>query len=118
VPVGIDEDPHAAFAILTVTDPYTFDEWRAGAETVLELIVYSATAAVLIDRHGASPPSMDFVDGMLEFFQSHAAKLRNGRAAIVDPVTLDMSRVVELRSAGVPCLTMRVFGEYDGPPCG
>jgi len=70
LPVEINVDPHAAFAVLTVTDPYMFDEWRAGVETVLESIVYSATAAVLIDRRGASPPSMDLVDGMLEFFQS------------------------------------------------
>jgi hypothetical protein len=58
---------------------------------------------------------MDFVDGMLEFFQSHAAKLRNGRAAIVvdDEVTFGMSRMVELRSPTVPCLTIRVFRQHD-----
>jgi len=55
MPIQVNVDASGGFAVLTVTDSYTFDQWREAMQTMLDSIVYGATAAVLVDRRTATP---------------------------------------------------------------
>jgi hypothetical protein len=52
--------PSAAFVVLSVTDPHTFEEWR---NTVLAMMAATSAVnprmSVLVDRRQATPPSLD-----------------------------------------------------------
>jgi len=109
--------PSAAFAVLSVADPHTFDEWRT---TVLEML--SATRALnprmslLVDRRQATPPSSEEVKQMVQFFEENRSALSGRSAAIVvgDDAGFGMARMIELRSRlELPDGTMRVFRNYD-----
>src|SRR6185436_12315078 len=116
MPIQVNVDASGGFAVLTVTDPYTFDQWREGMQTMLDSIVYGATAAVLVDRRTATPPSFEFIDRMMAFFSSNEDRLRKGRAAIVvdEAVAFGIGRMVELKAqAAAPSLLVRVFRDYD-----
>jgi len=115
MPVRVDVDPAATVAVLIVTDPYTFDEWKQAMETVLDSIVYLATSGLLVDRRGTIAPSLHFVDQMMEFFRANEHRLGKGRAAIVvdETVAYGMGRMVELKAQIVaPAILIRVFREY------
>jgi hypothetical protein len=116
MPVEADVDPGGSFATLTITDPYTFDEWRATMDDVLASVVYAATSAVLVDRRRATAPSMDFVERIIRFFAERRPQLRHARAAIIadEALTYGMSRMLELKSQMlVPAVTIRVFRDYS-----
>ena len=116
MPIQVNVDASGGFAVLTFTDPYTFDQWREAMQTMLDSIVYGATAAVLVDRRTATPPSFEFIDRMMAFFSSNEDRLRKGRAAIVvdEAVAFGIGRMVELKAqAAAPSLLVRVFRDYD-----
>lgn len=115
MPIAVDTDPGGGFAILTITDPYTFEEWRAAMETVLASLVFAATKAVLVDRREAVAPSLVFVDQVVGFFRSHEPQLVKARVGIATNETLafGMSRMVELKAeASLPAGVIRVFRDY------
>jgi hypothetical protein len=112
MPIAIDTDPGKSFATLTITDPYTFEEWREAMEAVLVSPVFAATKAMLVDMRDAVAPSLVFVDQVVGFFGSHETQLGKARVGIVTSETLafGMSRMVELKSeASLPSAVIRVF---------
>lgn len=109
--------PSTAFAVLSVTDPHTFEEWR---KTVLAMM--AATNAVnprmslLVDRRHATPPSSEEVRQMVQFFESNRWILSGRSAAVVvaDDAGFGMARMIELRSRlELPDGIIRVFRSYD-----
>ena len=116
MPVLVDADTCGRFAILTIRDPYTLDEWRVAMEEILASLPYVSTAALLVDRRNATAPTREFVDGMIAFFGLHARELGHGRAAIITDgdLSFGMGRMTQLKSATqVPSLMIRTFREYD-----
>jgi hypothetical protein len=71
-----DEGP----LVLTVEDPYTFEEWVAAATSVVSR---GPGLRILIDRSRSSAPSRDIVERMVNFFERHTAQIKRWRAAIV-----------------------------------
>jgi hypothetical protein len=108
--------PSAAFAVLSVTDPHTIEEWRT---TVMAMM--AATSAmnprmsVLVDRRQARPPSSDEVTQMVQFFEANRSTLSGRSAAVVvaDDAGFGMARMIELRSRlELPDGIIRVFRRY------
>jgi hypothetical protein len=109
--------PSARFAVLSVSDPHTFEEWR---NTVLAMM--AATTAVnprmslLVDRRQATPPSLEDVTQMVQFFETNRCTLSGRSAAVVvaDDAGFGMARMIELRSRlELPDGIIRVFRRYD-----
>jgi hypothetical protein len=109
--------PSARFTVLFVTDPHTFEEWR---KTVLAMM--TATSAMnprmslLVDRRQATPPSVEEVKQMVQFFEANRWTLSGRSAAVVvaDDAGFGMARMIELRSRlELPDGIIRVFRSYD-----
>jgi hypothetical protein len=85
----------AEAAVLTVEDPYTFDEWVAAATRLLSL---GPGLRLLVDRSRSSAPSREVVDRMVSFFERHADRMKQWRAAIVtsSDVGYGVARMLEL----------------------
>jgi hypothetical protein len=116
MPVTASADPAERFAILTVTDPYTFEEWRTGVLAAAAEVPFRNFRRMLIDRRRSVPPTTAFVDLMLRFAAEHAADAGGVRTAVVvaDSTGFGMARMAELRSHGsIPEASIRVFREYD-----
>jgi hypothetical protein len=116
MPVTWACDSSDRFARLSVTDPYSFEEWRDAVLAILSAPVSETHHAVLIDRRGAEPLSTDVVNQMLEFLAKHQSLLTGGRVAVVvsDETSFGMTRMVQLRSTiDVPDGTIRPFRRYD-----
>ena len=116
MPVTPSTDPAGRFAIVTVTDPYTFEEWRTGVLTAAEEVTYRDLRRILIDRRRAAPPTTAFVDLMIRFASEHAADVGSTRAAVVvaDSAGFGMARMAELKASGsIPEASIMVFREYD-----
>jgi len=99
MPITISPATSTRFASMTVTDPYTFEEWTAAAATVFASREYRQTAALLIDRRQSTPPSADLVDRMTRYLAEHEADLRTACVAIVatDDVGFGMARMTQLK---------------------
>ena len=100
--------------VITYTDPYTLDEWFPIAEAIISSGLL-ADHAVLIDRRHSAPPSPDFVQALIEFFEAHAPRMKGTSGAIIVKNARDsgMSRMLaawaEIRA---PNYTVRVFDDY------
>jgi hypothetical protein len=116
MPVNWAVHASGRFAVLTIEDPHTFEEWRS---TVLAMV--AATSAdpqmcLLVDRRHSTPPSLEEVKQMIDFFEQNRPVLARRSAAIVvaDDAGFGVARMIELRSRlELPDGTIRVFREYD-----
>jgi hypothetical protein len=116
MPVTANIDSTARFAVVSITDPYTIEEWRAAMLVVWESPVFGSRRALLIDRRRSEPPSTAFVEAMATFFSRHQAKIAGTRAAIVvrDDSGFGMGRMTELKaSLENPDAMIRPFRDYD-----
>ena len=116
MPVTWACDSSERFARLSVTDPYSFEEWRDAVLAILSAPVSETHHAVLIDRREAEPLTTDVVKQMLEFLARHQSLLSGGRVAVVvsDETSFGMTRMVQLRSTiDVPDGCIRPFRRYD-----
>ncbi len=77
ITVSAKSDAHVVF---TFEDPYTFEEWVAA---VTPFLTFGPGLRVLVDRSRSSAPSRDFVERMVSFFETHSARVKRWRAAIV-----------------------------------
>lgn len=115
MPITWAFDPTQRFALLSVADPYTMDEWRAAMLAILEAPISREHVAMLIDRRDTEPPTPAFVIEMNRFFAEHTDTLSTARVAIV--VRDDgpgMARVTQLQSRlEMPDTTVRGFHSYD-----
>jgi hypothetical protein len=116
MPIAWTADPAGRFAVLTLTDPYTIEEWRTALDALLLQPVYRARRAMLVDRRGCSPPEGFFVAQMAEFFAGHSRALAGAVAAVVvsDDTGYGMGRMTELTSEKEnPDFAIRTFRKYD-----
>lgn len=114
--VPITSSVHASgkIIVLTLSSPYTADDWRAAVRDVLADPAFHEHPAVLVDRSGADPPSPAFVDTLVEAVGTFANAMAHARVAILvaDRLAFGMARMgvtkFELRRGGPP---MAVFCE-------
>lgn len=116
MPVTSTADPSGRFAVLTVTDPYSMEEWQRGMIATIAGPTFLEHRVVLVDRRPSAAPTTGFVDAMIEFFSAHHSQIANGRFAIVvrDDSGFDMVRITELKAGhDNPRMSIQPFREYD-----
>lgn len=116
MPVNWTVHSSGLFAVLSVEDPHTFDEWQSTVLAMIAATTASANMCLLVDRRKASPPTSDDVKQMIEFFEKNRPALARRSAAIVvaDDAGFGVARMIELRSRlELPDGTIRVFRHYD-----
>jgi hypothetical protein len=116
MPVTAATDPAGRFSIVTVTDPYTIDEWRTGMLAAGADVTFRALRRMLIDRRGSTPPTTAFVDLMIRFAAEHPADIGTRVAVVVSDIAgFGMARMAELKASGsVPEASIMVFHDYAG----
>ena len=94
MPVTIS-DNHEAHVTITVTDPYTFEEWQAA---ILPFASRAKPVRLLIDRRHASAPSRPLVERMINCLSAHAQGAKDWRVAVVTPTDAGygVARMIEL----------------------
>jgi hypothetical protein len=115
VPITWKFDTAGGFALMSISDPYTMDEWRAAMTAILQAPVRRSHVAMLVDRRGTQPLSTDDVEVMTRFLGEYRTELAGGRAAILvnDDVNFGMGRMTQLRSMlEIPNTTIRAFRSY------
>lgn len=116
MPVTWTLDLSGRFAVLSIRDPHTFDEWRSAVLAMLAATTAVPRMSVLVDRRQSAPPSSEDVKQMVEFFEQNRPALSGRSAAIVvaDDAGFGVARMVELRSRlELPDGLIRVFRRYD-----
>ena len=116
MPISSTVDPSGRFTLVSVTDPYTIEDWCAAMLLVWDSPPFRRHRALLIDRRRAEPLSVAFVDTMTRFLTEHHNKIAGTRTAIVvrDDSGFGMGRMTELRaSVDNPDASIRPFRDYD-----
>jgi hypothetical protein len=115
MPVITEFPPDSQFAILSITDPYTIEEWRLAASNFLRSDFFREHGKVLVDRRNASAPTTAFVETMTGFFAAQRSALSGKRAAVLvaDDAGFGMSRMAELiAQSETPEVLIRTFRDY------
>jgi hypothetical protein len=116
MPLNWTLDPSGKFAVLSISDPHTFDQWQSTVLTIVTATKASPRMSILVDRRQASPPTAEDVKQMIHFFEGNRSALSGRSAAIVvaDDAGFGVARMLELRSRlELPDGTIRVFRHYD-----
>jgi hypothetical protein len=112
MPITVTEDANA-LVTLTITDPYTFEEWQAA---VIPFATVAKPVRFLIDRRLATPPSRNVVERMLSCLAAHAGAARDWRVAVVAATDdgYGVARMIELtvEARGLPT-RIAPFRSYD-----
>jgi hypothetical protein len=95
---------------VTISDPYTFQEWETVANEVLQHPDFVPGLRLLVDRRQASAPTTAFVRGIIDFGLKHTEQLGSVRTAVVvadQSVAYGMARMAELlvEAKGLPFAT-------------
>jgi hypothetical protein len=116
MPVSWSVHTSGRFAVLTIEDPHTFEEWRSTVLTMVAATSANPQMCLLVDRRHSTPPSSEQVKQMIDFFEQNRSVLARRSAAIVvvDDAGFGVARMIELRSRlELPDGTIRVFRQYD-----
>jgi hypothetical protein len=115
MPIAWTPDLSGRFSVLTITDPYTFDDWRAAHLEMIESPMYQTHRAVLVDRTHAAPATTAFVNAITEFFESHRAHVARRAAVVVsDDTAYGMARMTQMKAdERSPHMKIRVFRAMD-----
>src|SRR3954471_21903422 len=116
MPVATQFPSGGQFAILSITDPYTIEEWRTAARALLESEFCREHRRLLVDRRHAAAPTTAFVETMTHFFGAQRSELSGKHAAVLvaDDAAFGMSRMTELLSQlKSPEMIIRTFRDYD-----
>jgi hypothetical protein len=111
VPVTWRVDSAEPFAVVSLTDPYSIQDWRAAILPLLDNSLFRTYRAVLVDRRQAAPATTEFVNAITDFMTAHRAQIAE-RAAIVvaNDTSYGMSRMTQLLAdSRNPHLQVRVF---------
>jgi hypothetical protein len=113
VPITSTYDPTHRIEIVTVTAPYTFKEWRAVMDGILE--ARPGPTSFLVDRRTAGVPTSALIDDMVSYFRLHAERLSGSTAAVVvgEEAAYGMARMLAIRAeVGQVQITMKIFLDY------
>src|SRR5687768_9935751 len=94
MPVTVSEDANA-LVILTIRDPYTFEEWQAA---ITPFVTASKPLRILVDRRLASAPPRTMVERMVNCLAVNARAAKDWRVAVVagTDATYGVARMIEL----------------------
>jgi hypothetical protein len=112
MPITWSVDPTARFVVMSVSDPYTIEEWRTAMLAILEAPISRPRLAILVDRRHSTPATTSFVNQMSAFFEEHQRALLNSLRAILvsDDAGFGMARMTALRN---PDATIQTFRSYE-----
>ena len=97
MPVTWRVDSAEPFAVVSLTDPYTFEEWRTGILPLLDDPLFQSYRAVLVDRRHAAPATTEFVNAVIDFMAAHSARVAERTALLVgNDTSFGMSRMTQL----------------------
>jgi hypothetical protein len=97
MPVTWRVDSAEPFAVVSLTDPYTFEEWQTGILPLLDDPLFQAYRAVLVDRRHAAPATTEFVNAVIDFMAAHSARVAERTALLVgNDTSFGMSRMTQL----------------------
>lgn len=116
MPISWSVEPAARRAVVTLIDPYTIQEWEAAMSAMIAARACQPWGNFLIDRRQSTPPTVEFVRRMTDFFGIHAAEMARARAAVIvsSDVGFGMARMTQLTAeARNPAITIRIFRSYD-----
>jgi hypothetical protein len=68
---------------MSVSDPFTFEEWRAAMLAILAAPISRPRLAFLVDRRHSTPVTTTFVNQMSAFFEEHQRALSHSIRAIL-----------------------------------
>jgi hypothetical protein len=99
MPVLWHIESQKGWAILTISDPYTFEEWRGAMDGILRHPEFTPGYSLLVDRRASAPPDVTFVRLMTGYLAEQADARWQVRVAVVVPSTdvlaYGMGRMVE-----------------------
>lgn len=115
MPVTWSTNPTQPFAVLTITDPYTFDDWRRAAVALLDVPQYQMRRAILVDRRHATALTTAVVDSMVAFLDTHRDRVATRTAVVVsDDTSYGMGRMIEPKNeTRHPEMSIRTFRDMD-----
>jgi hypothetical protein len=94
MPITVSEESNALLT-LTITDPYSFEDWQAALKPFL---ARQTPLRLLVDRRNASPPTREIVDRMVNFLASGAEHVKGWRVAVAagSDAAYGVARMLEL----------------------
>jgi hypothetical protein len=113
MPVRWAFDRHG-FAVLTITAPYTFNEWRRAMDDILA--AHAGPIRFLVDRRAAGIPTPDFVEEIVDYFRAQGALLGDSVAAIVvgGDAAYGIARMLDIHAGGRRIrMPIKIFLEYE-----
>jgi hypothetical protein len=116
MPISWEVEPTAGRTVVTLADPYTFQDWEQTISAMLAARACEPWHRFLVDRRHSTPPTTEFVRRMAEAFVKHAARFRGARVAVVvdTDVGFGMARMSQMMAESqVPEITIRAFRSFD-----
>ena len=115
MPICWNFEPERQRTIVTVADPYTFQQWE---DALAEMMAAQACKwrTFLVDRRKSTPPTPEFVRMMSYSLSVRADRIDATRVAVVvsDDVGFGMGRMAQMTAeANNPAIAMRIFRTYD-----
>jgi hypothetical protein len=114
VPITWRIDSTQDLAILTISAPYTFEDWRHAMDQALA--AHPGPTHFLIDRRSAGVPTTGLVDEMIGYFRAHVDRLHGSTAAVVvgSDAAFGMARMLEIRmEVSRLAMPMKTFLDYE-----
>ena len=101
---------------MTISDPYTFQQWEAAFADMVAARACEPWRTFLIDRRNATPPTSEFVRMMVYALTAQPAVNGETRVAVVvgSDTGFGMGRMAQLTTeANSSAISMRVFWTYE-----
>ena len=118
MPVNWAIDSPQRRVVLTISDPYTLDQWRAAVRAVVEDRDFTPGFGFLVDRRTCAAPSGEFVQRQIDFLATVEDLRVPHRVALVvhpdDAAAYGMARMLEIRaSLGDMSIEHRIFKSIE-----
>src|SRR5262245_10591682 len=116
MPICWSIQPALQCTVVTVSDPYTFQQWEAALADMVAGRACEPWRTFLVDRRNATPPSSEFVRMMVAALTGHVSAIGDTRVAVVvdSDAGFGMGRMAQLTAeANNSAISMRVFRCYE-----
>jgi hypothetical protein len=113
MPITWTVEPGGRFVLLSIADPYTFDEWREAMTAIFTAPIFRSRMSLLVDRRDTQSLAKATVEQMNRFFAEHQQTMVGGRCAILLSTGVDFEFARMLRSVlRIPNTSVRTFHSY------